>query len=115
MSASQFDEFDRRMHRINRRHSKMSHGYVTKINDDGLVVAKPAKKSRNVIARATVIVIAMIILFKGVLHAQLGPEAYAERVQSLSEGSPLEQAGSFIMRPDPITLWISGHAVSLVR
>ena len=45
MSASQFDEFERRMRRINRRHSKLSQGYVTAINSDGLVVAKPQRRA----------------------------------------------------------------------
>lgn len=115
MSASQFDEFDRRMRRIHRRHSKLSHGYVTSINDDGLVVAKPARRGRNTTARAAVIVIALILVFKGVLLAQLGPQAYDERVDALREGSALEQAGAVIMMPDPITVWISGYMVSLVR
>ena len=52
MSASQFDEFDRRMRRISRRHSKLSHGYVTTVNDDGMVVAKPKRKSRMTTVRA---------------------------------------------------------------
>lgn len=115
MSASQFDEFDRRMRRINRRHSKLSHGYVTSINDDGLVIAKPARKGRNTIARATVIVVVMLLLFKGVLHAQLGAQAYQERLELLGSGTAMEKAGAIIMTPDPITLWVSSKVVSLVR
>lgn len=115
MSASQFDEFDRRMRRIHRRHSKLSHGYVTSINDDGLVVAKPARRGRNATARAAVIVIALILVFKGVVLAQLGPQAYADRVAALKAGSGFDKAGAFIMQPDPITIWIADKAVSLVR
>ncbi len=44
MSASQFDEFDRRMRRINRRHSRLSRGYSTSVNADGLLVAMPVKR-----------------------------------------------------------------------
>ena len=47
MSAYQFEEFERRMRRINRRHTKLSHGYVTQVNDDGLVVAKPRRRGNG--------------------------------------------------------------------
>ena len=115
MSASQFDEFDRRMNRISRRHSKLSHGYVTRVNDDGLVVAR-AKRSRNGgWLRGFMLVVIVMILFKGVLHARLGDAAYMERVDGLAAGSIIEKGGAWIMTPDPITLAISKHVASLVR
>lgn len=115
MSASQFDEFDRRMRRIHRRHSKLSHGYVTSINDDGLVVAKPQRRSSKGALRGVVLILAVTMLFKGFLHAQLGPDAYSERVTRLSEGSAIEKAGAWVMTADPLTLWISAQVSSLVR
>lgn len=115
MSASQFDEFDRRMRRISKRHSKLSHGYVTSVNPDGLVVAKPQRRSHRGTFRGLIILFAVMIVFKGFLHAQLGPAAYEDRVNALKEGSVVEQAGAWVMTPDPITLWISGQVVSLVR
>lgn len=115
MSASQFDEFDRRMRRISKRHSKLSHGYVTSVNDDGLVVAKPQRRSYRGALRGVVILIAVMMIFKGVLHAQLGAGAYEDSVNSLKQGSVVEQAGAWVMTPDPVTLWISGKVGSLVR
>lgn len=115
MSASQFDEFDRRMRRISKRHSKLSHGYVTSVNPDGLVVAKPQRRSYRGVLRGLMILFAVMMIFKGVLHAQLGASAYETRVDSLKQGTVAEQAGAWIMTPDPVTLWISGKVVSLVR
>lgn len=115
MSASQFDEFDRRMRRISKRHSKLSHGFVTSVNPDGLVVAKPQRRSYRGTVRGLVILFAVMILFKGVLHAQLGAGAYENRVNALKTGSVAEQAGAWVMTPDPVTLWISNHVASLVR
>lgn len=115
MSASQFDEFDRRMRRISRRHSKLSHGYVTTVNDDGMVVAKPKRRSRAGLFKALVILALVLIIFKGVLHSRLGADAYQARIDSLAAGSAVEQAGAWLMTADPTTLGISDFISSLVR
>ena len=115
MSASQFDEFDRRMRRISRRHTKLSHGYVTSINDDGMVVAKPKRKSRMGTIRSLALLFLVMVMFKGVLHARLGDVEYQARIDSLAAGTTVEQAGSWVMAADPITKYISGFASSLVR
>ncbi|MEM9427274.1 MAG: hypothetical protein AAGA06_11295 [Pseudomonadota bacterium] len=109
MSASQYDEFDRRMRRISRRHTQLSKGYVTSVNDDGLVIAKPKRKFRRGSLRGVAIVVLVLMLFKGVLFSQLGAAAYAERVTELSKGSFFEQAGAVLMAADPITIWLAGH------
>lgn len=115
MSASQFDEFERRMRRINRRHSKLSQGYVTAVNSDGLVVAKPQRRSNRGMLRGLAMVVIVMMLFKGFLHAQLGASAYQSRIDALAAGNAVEQAGAHFMVADPITLWISATVVSLVR
>lgn len=115
MSASQFDEFDRRMRRINRRHSKLSQGYVTAVTGDGLVVAKPQRRSNRGMLRGLAMVVIVMMLFKAFLHAQLGPEAYQDRIDALAAGTAVEQAGAYAMVADPITLWVSSKVVSLVR
>jgi hypothetical protein len=115
MSAYQFDEFERRMRRINRRHSKLSQGYVTAINSDGLVVARPSRRSNGATIRGLGLILVVILLFKGFLHAQLGPLAYEERVDQLAAGTIIEKAGAWAMTADPITLAISVNIASLVR
>ena len=108
MSASQFDEFDRRMRRITRRQTQLSRGYVTSVNDDGLVVAKPKRKMRRGTLRGLAIVVLVLMVFKGFLHNQLGAYDYAARLDGLSQGSVFEQAGAVLMAADPITVWLSG-------
>lgn len=109
MSASQFDEFDRRMRRITRRHTQLSRGYVTSVNDDGLVVAKPKRKMRRGTLRGIAIVVLVLMGFKGFLHSQLGASAYETRVDGLSQGSVFEQAGAVLMVADPFTVWLSSQ------
>lgn len=115
MSAQQYDEFERRMRRISKRHSKLSHGFVTQVTDDGLVVARPRKRGRNATLRGLVLIVAVIFVFKGFLHAHLGATAYDERVEKLAAGNLVEQAGAWAMTADPVTLWLSGTIGSLVR
>ncbi len=115
MSAHQFDEFERRMRRINRRHSKLSHGYVTKVTDDGLVVAKPRRPRGYATLRGIFLILIVLFVFKGFLHANLGPTAYQERVDGLTSGNAIEQVGGYAMMADPITLWLSSVISSLVR
>ena len=115
MSASQFDEFDRRMRRISKRQSKLSHGYTTKVNPDGLVVAKPQRRSFRGTLRGLVILCAVMMVFKAVLFAQLGASAYETRVNNLKQGTVIEQTGAWVMAPDPVTVWLSGKIASLVR
>jgi len=107
MSASQFDEFDRRMRRISRRHSKLSHGYVTSVNGDGLVVAKPKRRMRKGTLRSLALLVIIMMIFKAVLHARLGGADYDARVFALSQGSMFEKAGAVFMASDPITEWLS--------
>lgn len=115
MSASQFDEFDRRMRRISRRNTKLSRGYVTQVTDDGLVVAKPRRKGNGSTLRGLIILACVMMLFKGFLHAQLGDSAYQARIDGLSDGSVFEQAGAFVMAADPLTQLLSSKISSLVR
>ena len=115
MSAYQFEEFERRMRRINRRHTKLSQGFKTEVNSDGLVVAKPHKRRGGAMLRGLALIAVVILLFKGFLHAQLGVTAYDERVQRLAEGNVVEQIGAWVMTADPITLALSQQLSSLVR
>lgn len=114
MSASQYEEFDRRMRRISRRHTQLSKGYVTSVNSDGLVVAKPKGRSMRGTLRGVALVIIVMMVFKGFLHAELGAAAYTERVNALASGSIFEKAGSWVMVDDPITKWLSTYISSLV-
>lgn len=115
MSASQFEEFDRRMRRISRRHSKLSHGYVTQVTHDGLVVAKPQRRTARGTLRGLIVVFFVMMIFKGFLHAQLGAAAYQARVDGLAAGSIFEQAGAWVMTADPVTEMLSLKISSLVR
>ena len=115
MSAYQYEEFERRMRRINRRHTRLSQGYRTEITGDNLVIAKPRAKRRTGALRGLALIFVTMFFFKAFLHAQLGPAAYADRVERLGNGTIVEQIGAWAMTADPVTLWVSERIASLVR
>ena len=104
MSASQYDDFDQRMRRISRRHTELSRGYVTSVNHDGLVVAKPRRRMGRGTVRMLIVLACALVAFKAFLFAQLGADAYAAKVTALSEGSAVEKAGAWLMTADPVTV-----------
>ncbi|WP_037293066.1 hypothetical protein [Roseobacter sp. CCS2] len=96
--------FDKRLKRIVRRHDKMSNGVVKSINSDGLIVAKPRLYRPRFPLKGLLAVLFLGFLFKGFLFAYLGEAEYIERVAALQGGSVLEQAGAWVMQPDPVTV-----------
>ena len=105
--------FDKRLKKIVRRHDKMSNGVVRSVTNDGLIVAKPRLYRPRFPLKGLLAVLFLGFLFKGFLFAYLGEAAYVERVATLQGGAVLEQAGAWIMQPDPITV-LAADGVSLI-
>ena len=55
------------------------------------------------------------LLMKGVLHAELGPDIYAERLALLQSGTPIESAGAWVLHADALTLQISAQLRPYLR
>ncbi|WP_245834206.1 hypothetical protein [Yoonia maricola] len=81
---------------------------VKSINSDGLIVAKPRLYRPRFPLKGLLAVLFLGFLFKGFLFAYLGEAEYVERVAALEGGSVLEQAGAWIMQPDPVTVMAAG-------
>lgn len=97
-------QFDKRVKKIVRRHDKMSNGVVRRVNSDGLIVAKPRAYRPRFPLKGLVAVLLLGFLFKGFMLSYLGDAVYAERVATLQNGTALEQAGAWVMQPDPVTV-----------
>lgn len=106
MADANMQNFHNRMRDINRKHAKLSRGYVTSVNHDGLIIAKPRARGGRFPWRGLLFSLVIIMAFKILLFSQLGTAAYAERVASLKAGSTLEQVGAFVLEPDPITIYL---------
>jgi len=100
-------QFGQRLSRIDKHHRKLARGYVTSVNHDGLIIARPQRKSNGVSLRALFVCLLTLMVFKGFLYAQLGEVAYNDRMILLQNGTIVEQVGAYAMKVDPATYWIS--------
>ena len=99
--------FEARLKKIDRKRTRMAHGYKGSVNKDGLIVFRPARRQRGIPLRAVVLLIVGFFVFKGMVMAHTGSTIYGERVAALQEGTLVEQAGAFLMQTDPITIGIA--------
>lgn len=98
--------FEKRLRGIDKKHRKMSNGRRTVIDSSGLVHETPARNFK-VSARGILFAMAGFFAFKGWLMHALGGADYAARLESLANGTVVEQLGAVVMRPDPAALWIA--------
>lgn len=98
-----FNEFDSRLKRIDRSRSRMKNGYVTVVDRDGLIVTRPKRRKASMPWRGLLLLICGFLGFKALLMANMGFGNYLDRVAKLNQGGLVEQAGAFVMQPDPIS------------
>ena len=96
--------FDKRLKNIQRKHDRLAQGSIRTINSDGLIVVKPRMYKPMFPLKGLLAILFIGFLFKGFLFAYLGEDAYVERVVALREGTVMEQAGAWVMSPDPVTV-----------
>lgn len=96
-------EFENRLRRLLRKHRALSRGYSTRMRADGLIEARPRRSVNPISGRSVLIFLAAFVLFKGFLIANLGPDAYGERLALLESGTVVEKAGAFAMQVDPLS------------
>jgi hypothetical protein len=100
-------DFDERLRRIDRQHRTLSRGFVLAVNRDGLIVAKPETSRFRFPWRVLLLLLVAVMGFKVALHAYIGPEAYADRLERLGDGTIAERVSAYALHADPVTVWIS--------
>ncbi|MEW2919145.1 hypothetical protein AB1A64_18915 [Ruegeria sp. ANG10] len=108
-------EFGQRVHRLNKKHAKLSRGYRATMRKDGLVVMKPQRIKSAVPAKMLLLCLAGLFAFKTFLLTSLGASAYQYRVDSLAQGTSVEQAGAWVMQVDPVSEFLATNINSLIR
>ena len=106
--------FDKRLKQILRRHSRMSNGTVSSVNEQGLIVARPKLYKPSFPLSSHFTVLAISFLLKGFLLADVGEVAYAERIFELQTGSLIEQMGAVVMRIDPLTTFVANSIAPIL-
>ncbi len=100
-------QFGHRLKRIDRSHRRLAQGYVTSVNHDGLIIARPARRSSGMPLRGVFLCLTVLLTFKAFVYAQIGAAAYADRVALLESGTIVEKLGAYVMVADPVTVWLA--------
>ncbi len=100
LDQSSFNNFDLRVRRLDRKHRAMGRGYSTKIRSDGLVVVEPRRARVRLPFAPILLAVAALILFKGLLLASVGGDAYQDQLAKLRSGSVFEKTGAWVMQVD---------------
>ncbi|WP_336509461.1 hypothetical protein [Ruegeria lacuscaerulensis] len=107
-------EFDQRVHRLNKKHAKLSRGYRATMRKDGLVVMKPQRVKSAVPAKVLLMCLCGLFVFKTFLLTSLGPPAYQYRVDSLAQGTSVEKAGAWMMQIDPVSEFLAAQLTTYI-
>jgi hypothetical protein len=106
--TKQQDMFDERYRRVLKRHRQLSRGYVTKLENTGVLVHKPMRHVREAMSlSALVLPFGILFFLKAAIVTVLGEEGYRQQVDLLREGGFIEQIGAVFMQIDPITAPLS--------
>ena len=101
-------DFQARLHRIERSRGGPDHGLLLSHGHDGLIIARRRRRRGLPLPlHGLFLVVAVVLGFKGLVHAHLGPATYADRVAGLAAGNGPERVAAVLMAADPVTLWLS--------
>jgi len=106
------NDFYNRVSRIEKSHAK---GYGFEASGTLGRSSISSRKQRNLkFIKPLVLVLAMALGLKGMIHYFIGAEVYETRVAALVAGEGIDPVGGWLMQADPVTAWISGQMQSLV-
>ncbi len=100
------------------KHNAMAQGYTTHLRADGLIVVKPQRAytpRRGSLWKNLIVFLIGAFAFKCLVLFSLGETTYQARVDSLLEGSQVEQAGAWLMQIDPATRYVVQQVISATQ
>lgn len=106
MSTPYIKEFETRLRRIAKIRSKGG-GFEAAGTLGQSYYTRQSRRRRAPVLRYALIILAAVVLFKGLTLTNLGAAEYAKRVDALKSGTMVEQMGAMLMAPDPMTLTLS--------
>lgn len=108
MSDANYVRFNERLKEIEARHGKARSGFLPVEDRDGVLRPVPGdRRRRRLPLRGLALVVLAFLLFKALLLAKLGPEAYLDRLGQLDAGNLFDRAGAWAMQLDAATLWLA--------
>ena len=97
------DQFYKRLRRITRQNNKLSGGYTLRLNKQNLIVARPHFTALAFPWKALFVTALIALGFKAYIMTVMDAPTYAGKLDTLSQGHMFEQAGAWVMQPDPAT------------
>lgn len=96
-------EFENRVDRLWRRHEALSRGCRAILRPDGLIVLKPRRFAFKLPIPGFVLLMGMLMAFKGFMLASLGEAGYGARLTTLDAGTVFDRMGALVMGLDPVS------------
>ncbi len=107
-------DFEHRLNRIDQIHRAGGAFEAAGTLGRAYYDAARQKTRHNKWLRPLAMILVGALLFKGGLYAQLGADAYGERIDALFKGSIADQAGAWILSADPLTVRVASFLKPLM-
>lgn len=114
--AANNKEFQTRLKKVaKRRNSKLSAGYLSSNNHDGLVVAHVRRPEGNSILSGLLFAIVLVVVAKSVAVASIGEAGYHDRIARLAAGTSSERMAAVTLQADPLTSAIAAWIAPYIK
>lgn len=112
------DHFTKRLDMLGRKKKRMTQGYITKVDKNGLLVVE-SKPQRRFGGAGLLKIVMMALLgffgFKVFTLSAVGPVTYNERLSELQNGTVVEQLGAKALAIDPVTEAVANSVGPVLR
>jgi hypothetical protein len=99
--------FAERVQKLETRNRHIPRGMALTVDSNGQTVLRKRKPAAFSPRKGILILLVVFFGWKGFLYQHLGAVTYNGRLATLAQGTLVEQAGAYGMRPDPVTLWVA--------
>lgn len=106
-------DFESRRNQLIQRHEALARGYVATLRPDGLLVREPHRIRFRLPVRGFVLLMAALMIFKGIMLASHGTASYGARLDILDDGDLHQMAAAVVMRIDPVSQAIADLILGL--
>lgn len=108
MADPNMSDFYKRIARIQKAHAK-GYGFEASGTRGRSFYLRPAPPRRSFLGPFLFLIICGFLL-KGAMYSQIGADVYNSRVSALMAGKGLDRAGGWVMKADPMTIFV-GHRI----